>query len=95
MLSRASVRMMTTNQIGNFFVKEDFKFGMGFGIYTDKSSSKSPVSEGSFDSGGMFGSSFWIDPKEKIVAQLFLQQSQNSRGILDKFKVLVYQAIMD
>jgi CubicO group peptidase (beta-lactamase class C family) len=44
--------------------------------------------------GGMFSSSYWIDPKEKIVAQFVLQVLHNSHGdIADKFKVLVYQAL--
>ncbi|HET9826449.1 MAG TPA: serine hydrolase domain-containing protein, partial [Chitinophagaceae bacterium] len=70
-LSRSTVRMMTSNQIGDI----DFgnqKFGLGFGIATDKSVVNSPVSPGTFSWGGMFSSSYWIDPKEKIVAQLFL-----------------------
>jgi CubicO group peptidase (beta-lactamase class C family) len=92
-LSRTTLRMMTTNQIGDI----DFggsKFGLGFGIATDKTIVNSPVSPGTFSWGGMFSSSYWIDPTEKIVAQFFLQQYPNSHGdIHDKFKALVYQAI--
>ncbi|MDX2049106.1 MAG: serine hydrolase domain-containing protein [Chitinophagaceae bacterium] len=92
-LSRAAVRMMTSNQIGDLNLG-DRKFGLGFGIYTDKSAARGPVSATSFDWGGMFSSSYWIDPKEKITGQLFLQLFPNSHGeIHDKFKVLVYQAI--
>jgi CubicO group peptidase (beta-lactamase class C family) len=92
-LSRTTVRMMTTNQIGDI----DFgnsKFGLGFAIATDKTVVNGPVSPGTFSWGGMFSSSYWIDPKEKIIAQFFLQQYPNSHGdIHDKFKALVYQAI--
>jgi CubicO group peptidase (beta-lactamase class C family) len=85
--------MMTTNQIGDLNLGES-KFGLGFGITTDKSVANSPASPGTFSWGGMFSSSYWIDPTEKIVAQLFLQQFPNSHGdIHDKFKALVYQAI--
>ncbi|HEY2720111.1 MAG TPA: serine hydrolase domain-containing protein [Chitinophagaceae bacterium] len=94
-LSRATIRMMTTNQIGDLDFGDD-KFGLGFGIYTDKSAAKNPPSTGTFYWGGMFSSSYWIDPKEKIIAQFFLQQFPNSHGeIHDKFKALVYQAIND
>ncbi|MCX6264622.1 MAG: hypothetical protein NTZ47_08790 [Bacteroidetes bacterium] len=42
----------------------------------------------------MFASSYWIDPKEKIVAQFVLQQYPFTRGdIAEKFKVAVYQAL--
>jgi CubicO group peptidase (beta-lactamase class C family) len=92
-LSPASVRMMTVSQFDKIDWPDN-KFGLGFGIYTDKSSAKSPLSPGSFDWGGMFSSSYWVDPKEKIVAQLFLNQFPNSHGeIHNKFKVLVYQAL--
>jgi CubicO group peptidase (beta-lactamase class C family) len=92
-LSRASIRMMTTNQIGDLNVG-DSKFGLGFGIATQKSAANNPSSPGTFSWGGMFSSTYWIDPTEKIVAQLFLQQFPNSHGdIHDKFMALVYQAI--
>jgi CubicO group peptidase (beta-lactamase class C family) len=92
-LSRPTIRMMTTNQIGDLNLGDN-KFGLGFGITTDKSVVNSPASPGTFAWGGMFSSSYWIDPTEKIVAQLFLQLYPNSHGdIHDKFKALVYQAI--
>ena len=92
-LSRSSVRMMTSNQIGDIAFGDD-KFGLGFGIVTERGSAKTPVSPGTFSWGGMFSSSYWIDPKEKIIAQFFLQQFPNSHNdIHDKFKALVYQAI--
>ena len=92
-LSRASVRMMTTNQIGDLNIGDN-KFGLGFGIATEKSVVNNPCSPGTFSWGGMFSSSYWIDPTEKIVAQFFLQQFPNSHAdIEDKFKALVYQAI--
>ena len=94
-LSRPIVRMMTMNQIGDLNLGSD-KFGLGFGITTTKGSSMVPWSEGSFQWGGYFGTSYWADPKEKIVALLMTQQNPNSHGDLgNKFKVLVYQAIND
>ena len=92
-LSRASVKMMTVSQYDKINWPEN-KMGLGFSIATEKSQAVSPLSPGSFEWGGMFSSSYWIDPKEKIVAQLFLNQFPQSHGeIHDKFKVLVYQAI--
>jgi CubicO group peptidase (beta-lactamase class C family) len=92
-LSRISIKMMTENQIGDLSLGDN-KFGLGFGIVTEKGAGKTPASVGTFDWGGMFSSSYWIDPKEKIVAQLFLNQFPNSHGeIHNKFKALVYQAL--
>ena len=92
-LSRNSIKLMTQNQIGDLSLGDD-KFGLGFGIVTENGVGKTPVSVGTFDWGGMFSSSYWIDPKEKITGQLFLNQFPNSHGeIHNKFKVLVYQAL--
>ena len=92
-LSRAAVKMMTVSQYDKLNWPEN-KMGLGFSLSTEKSLAVSPLSPGSFEWGGMFSSSYWIDPKEKIVAQLFLNQFPQSHGeIHDKFKVLVYQAI--
>ncbi len=92
-LSRSSVSMMTVSQYDKLNWPEN-KMGLGFSISTEKSVAVSPLSPGTFAWGGMFSSSYWIDPKEKIVAQLFLNQYPQSHGeIHDKFKVLVYQAL--
>ncbi|GAB2671350.1 serine hydrolase domain-containing protein [Flavihumibacter cheonanensis] len=92
-LSPNSVKLMTSNQIGH--LKSGYNsFGLGFGITSAKESLKLGVSEGSFDWGGAFSSSYWIDPEQKIVAQLFINQWPNSHGeIHEKFKVLVYSAL--
>jgi CubicO group peptidase (beta-lactamase class C family) len=92
-LSRNSIKLMTQNQIGDLSLGDN-KFGLGFGITTEKGAAKTPVSAGTYDWGGAFSSSYWIDPKEKIAGQLFLNQFPNSHAeIHNKFKVLVYQAL--
>lgn len=93
-LSRNSVDMMTQNQIGNVDRGPNEKFGLGFGILTETGSGRLGQSTGTYSWGGAFSSTYWIDPKEKIVAQFFLNQYPTSHGdIHDKFKVLVYSAI--
>jgi len=93
LLSPATIRMMTTNQIGELYNNKN-KFGLGFELVTEANYGKTPLSLGTFSWGGMFSSSYWIDPKEKIVAQFVLQVLHNSHGdIAEKFKTLVYQAL--
>ncbi|SFE12715.1 serine hydrolase domain-containing protein [Spirosoma endophyticum] len=93
LLSPTTIRLITTNQIGDLNQGAD-KFGLGFGITSARSAARLPVSAGSFDWGGIFGTTYWVDPKEGIVALLYTQKFPNSHGDLtDKFKVLVYQAI--
>ncbi|CAN5654562.1 serine hydrolase domain-containing protein [soil metagenome] len=93
LLSPTTIRLITTNQIGDLNQGAD-KFGLGFGITSARSAARLPVSAGSFDWGGIFGTTYWVDPKEGIVALFYTQKFPNSHGDLtDKFKVLVYQAI--
>ncbi len=95
-LSAHSIRLMTQNQIGDLYVNGSrlTKFGLGFEIVTDAASGRSTSPPGTFSWGGMFSSTYWIDPQEKITAQFVLQQFPNSHGdIGEKFKVLVYQAL--
>ncbi|MBC8154298.1 MAG: beta-lactamase family protein [Bacteroidetes bacterium] len=96
LLSSATVRMITANQIGELNVGVN-KFGLGFAITNEKGAARMPVSEGSFEWGGFFGTTYWADPKEGIVALLYTQKYPNtSAGDLpDKFRVLVYQALTD
>ncbi len=92
-LSPTTIRLITTNQIGDLNVGLN-KFGLGFAITSEKSAARLPVSQDSFDWGGFFGTTYWVDPNEKVVALLYTQKVPNSYGDLtDKFKVLVYQAI--
>ena len=93
-LSNTSVRLMTTNQVRDLSFRNGNGFGLGFEIVTQEGSARTPFSLGTYSWGGMFSSIYWIDPKEKIVAQLFINQYPMSHGeIHDKFKALVYQAI--
>ncbi len=92
-LSRNSVRMMTMNQIGDLFNGQE-KFGLGFGIETEKTSGQFPSQAGTFSWGGIFSTTYWVDPKEKIVALIYKQIWKDPHGDLaNKFKVLIYQAI--
>ncbi|PSR52442.1 serine hydrolase [Adhaeribacter arboris] len=93
-ISPATVHLMTTNQIGEVN-QGDNKFGLGFGIITSKGATKLGVSEGSYEWGGYYGTSYWVDPKEGIIGLLYTQKAPNTTGgsIADKYKAMVYQAI--
>ena len=94
-LSRNSVRMMTMNQIGELSLGDNEKFGLGFAIATEKTSAKFPMQVGTFTWGGAFSTTYWVDPKEKIVALLYRQMWGSHSEIDNLFRVLVYQAIRD
>jgi CubicO group peptidase (beta-lactamase class C family) len=93
LLSRNTIRLMTTNQIGDV----DFganKFGLGFGITTEKGSTIIPTPVGVFEWGGAFSTTYWADPKEKLIGILYRQLwGVNHPDAVNKFKVMVYSAI--
>lgn len=92
-LSRRTVELMTTNQIGDIPFGDD-KFGLGFEITTERGQSRLGISEGSFSWGGYFATTYWADPKEHLVCLLFIQQSPLTHSeIQNKFKAMVYQTL--
>ncbi len=95
LLSRNTVRMMTTNQIGDVAFGND-KFGLGFAVVTEKGSGAMPAQEGTYSWGGAFKTSYWVDPKEKMVIIFYRQLLNTSHGELaDKFRVMAYSALND
>jgi CubicO group peptidase (beta-lactamase class C family) len=92
-LSHNSVRMMTMNQIGDISRGVN-KFGLGFGITTERGSALLPTQEGTFEWGGMFATTYWVDPKEKLIGLVYRNIWPTSWGGLGNlYKVLVYQAM--
>lgn len=92
-LSRNTVRIMTMNQIGDLSLRDD-KFGLGFQIITDKGSGRTPAQAGTYSWGGAFATSYWVDPKEKLVMLFYRQLQGTSHGdVVEKFRNLTYQAI--
>jgi len=54
------------------------------------------ASIGSFSWGGAFETSYWADPKEKLVGLIYTNMvGAPSRGRSAKFQVLAFQAIVD
>jgi CubicO group peptidase (beta-lactamase class C family) len=94
-LSRNSVRMMTMNQIGDLSLGDD-KFGLGFRVVTEKGSAASTSQTGTYSWGGAFATSYWVDPKEKLVLLFYRQLQRTTHGDLpEKFKTMVYSAMTD
>jgi len=97
-LSPHTVRLMTSNQIGTLPMWGDAenpsRFGLGFGITTEKGESGTAVRAGTFEWGGMFASHFWIDPQSKVVA-VFMRNiwPTSTWDFGDRAKVMVYQAL--
>jgi CubicO group peptidase (beta-lactamase class C family) len=102
-LSRKTVELMTSNSIGDIHVSDGFrrnglgdKFGYGFGIRTERGVFDELETLGIYGWDGAFYTRFWIDPKEDLIG-IFLSQMDNNwnEKMINKFRVLVYQAIDD
>jgi len=93
LLSRKTVELMLTNQLQSPIAE---KVGLGFGLETAENDYKSPFTIGSFSWGGAFSTNYWADPKEKLIALIYTNIYSNKHGeLMEKYKALVYQSIID
>jgi len=67
-------------------------FGLSVQVITDHIAANTPISNGSFGWDGAFGTHFWVDPKEKIVALFVVQASGPNRTMNPGFEEAVMQA---
>jgi CubicO group peptidase (beta-lactamase class C family) len=68
-------------------------FGLSMRVVNDPAARNSFLSEGSFGWSGAFGTHFWVDRKEKLVAIAMTQTS--NREFLADFENMVMQAVVD
>lgn len=67
-------------------------FGLSVRVVNDPVARSSFLSEGSYGWSGLFGTHFWVDPKENIVA-IFMSQT-SSQEVLRDFENLVLHAVV-
>jgi CubicO group peptidase (beta-lactamase class C family) len=94
-LGPKTVSLMTTNQIDTLFWRRGEGFGLGFGVLERGGTGGRVESEGTFDWGGAYGSTYKVDPKERMVLVFMIQQLPNRSDLAAKFPMLVYQALVD
>ena len=97
LLSRKTVELMTashTIDISPSAVSSGYGFGYGFSVRESLGLSSRIGSEGMYTWSGIFGTYFWVDPKEQLVAVLMLQllprPDERAREV---FTALTYAAI--
>jgi CubicO group peptidase (beta-lactamase class C family) len=97
-LSRTTVNAILANQTGKLFWEVPNKYyGLAFGVTTEEGSGMGGLgSEGTFDWGGYFNTSYFADPVEQTIGIIMKQ----TRGPVNdqtgwKFRLLVGQAIDD
>ena len=97
LLSRKTVDLILSNQIGDIWGDSDTKFGLAFELLTEKGQRKGGLgSEGTFNWGGYFNTQYFADPKENVIG-IIMKQTQGPENDITgwKFRQLVFQAIDD
>jgi CubicO group peptidase (beta-lactamase class C family) len=104
LLGRKTIELMTANHLPNELIPIQVQphilhgcgFGLGFRVLVNAAQADLLASEGEFGWGGAASTSFFVDPKERLIG-LLLTQLMPSRyyPIRNEFKVLVCQALVD
>jgi CubicO group peptidase (beta-lactamase class C family) len=102
-LSTEMLNLMTTDQLPmviNDYERypkgSDGSFCLGFTLYQDKDSKRSPKSPGTYEWGGYFNTKFFIDPEEQMVFTGMTQISGfNGNGFWDELYGLIYDGVDD
>ena len=98
-LSRKTVQLMTSDHIPGLegpvlFAGPGYGFGLGFAVRRQEGVSPAPGSAGDYNWSGRYGTTFTVDPREKIVA-IFMSQNPGRNDLRFLFKDLVYGALTD
>jgi CubicO group peptidase (beta-lactamase class C family) len=90
-LAPHTVTLMTTNQVGTL---HGSGLGWGYGFETvERYGAMGMSSVGTFRWGGAYGSAYFVDPKERLVAVFMINQNPLSADVATKFPTLIYQAL--
>jgi len=100
LLGPKTVELMTVNHVGPRLAeawadRQGMGFGLGFDVVEDLGATGRPGSVEAFGWGGAYHTTYWVDPKEKLVALLMTQLLPAGDSDLQaKFRALVYQSIV-
>ncbi len=97
LLSPKSIELMTASHTADLppspLIGLGAQFGLGFRVLTDLGASQALGSVGMYGWEGIYGTKFWVDPKEKLVALVMVQRFPGQNAVSDAFQPLVYQAL--
>lgn len=95
-LSPKSIELMTLNHTTDLppggLLPPGTGFGLGFRVVTDVAATAALGSTGRYGWLGIYGTEFWIDPKERLIAIVLVQRYPGS-PVAAAFQPLVYQAL--
>ncbi len=70
-----TVRQMTANLTGDMVTLRGpgWGFGLGVAVVTDPAAAKTRLPAGSYGWGGIYGTQFWVDPRNRVVGVVMTQ----------------------
>jgi CubicO group peptidase (beta-lactamase class C family) len=96
-LSPKTIELMTVNHTPDLatipIAGAGYGWGLGFRVLTDLAATQTLGSVGNYGWSGIYGTTFWVDPKEKLVAIMLVQRYPGST-VAGAFQPLVYQALV-
>jgi CubicO group peptidase (beta-lactamase class C family) len=94
LLSPKTVDVMTSNQTDSLYPQRGLGFGFGFSIVQRPGADNTLASVGVYGWGGAYGSTYRVDPQERLVIVFMLNQLPNRSDVAAKVPNLVYQALV-
>ena len=100
LLARPTLALMTADHLGGLPAAADLVapghgFGLGFAVRIAAGLAPFPGSVGTYFWGGAAGTSFWVDPAERMIAVLMIQAPGQREHYRLLFRTLAYAAIGD
>jgi CubicO group peptidase (beta-lactamase class C family) len=100
LLSRKTIELMTADHLGPITGAPDLLlpghgFGLGFAVRLHAGIAQVPGSIGQYFWGGLAGTTFWVDPAERLFALLLIQAPGQRDYYRTLFRDLVYSAFDD
>ncbi|HEY4040842.1 MAG TPA: serine hydrolase domain-containing protein [Rhodopila sp.] len=100
LLGRKTIELMTSDHLGTITGAADLLppghgFGLGFAVRTHAGMAPFPGSVGNYYWGGAAGTTFWVDPAERLFAVLMIQAPQQREHYRILFRDMVFAAVAD
>ena len=100
LLGRKTIELMTSDHLGTITGPADLLppghgFGLGFAVRTSPGMAPFPGSVGNYYWGGAAGTTFWVDPAERLTAVMMIQAPVQREYYRLLFRDLVYASITD
>ena len=100
LLGRKTIELMTSDHLGGIpsnpeLLPPGHGFGLGFAVRTSAGMAPFPGTVGNYYWSGAAGTSFWVDPAERLFAVLMIQAPVQREHYRLLFRDMVYAAIAD